>query len=173
MTTQKKLSNKYFSDKQEAMIADYLGWGQISGSGSRPFAPGDVRAEHWLGECKTHNTERPTVAFIKAHWFKIREEAAAKNRYPVLFVDNGTQQAQNTWVMTPVSLFDPTTLNVIEGPKNTSTKGNSLTFDLASTNILYKHEKVDNKITVFKIHWDRDLAVMPLSTFKEFFEESF
>ena len=36
------MNNKYYSDRQEKMIADYLGWKQVVGSGSRPFTPGDV-----------------------------------------------------------------------------------------------------------------------------------
>lgn len=167
------MNNKYFSNKQEQMIASYLGWGQVTGSGARPFAPGDVNSYNWLGECKTHDTERSNIAFIKAHWFKIVEEANAKHRYPVLFVDNGTQSSNNTWVMTNLSIFDPEVLNIIDGLKNTSTKGNSLTFDLDTATVLYKQSAVNGKINVFTIHWDKDLAVMPLSTFREFIEENF
>jgi len=167
------MNNKYFSNKQETMIAEYLGWGQVTGSGARPFAPGDVNSYNWLGECKTHDTEKSNIIFLKTHWFKISEEAGAKHRYPVLFVDNGTQSSNKTWVMTNLSIFDPATLHVVEGLKNTSTKGNSLTFDIDTATALYKQSAAENKVNVFTIHWDRDLAVMPLSAFRDFIEENF
>ena len=166
-------NNKYFSNRQESMIANYLGWKQIGGSGSRPFAPGDVNSYQWLGECKTHDTETTNIVFLKRHWLKICEEAWSKNRFPVLFVDNGTQLSQNTWVMAPLSLFDPAAINAIDGLKNTSTRGTSLTFDLADAASLYRQNTVADKFNVFRIFWDRDLAVMPLSTFRSFVEENF
>lgn len=168
-----KPNNKVFSDRQEKMVANYLGWKQVTGSGSRPFAPGDLNEYKWLGECKTHNTEQPRIAFQKAHWLKISEESRGKFRYPVLFVDNGTQQAKHTWVMTFMSVLDPDHTHVIEGLKNTAIKGSSLTFDLAETTSLYQRGSVDGEINVFKIFWDRELAVMPLSVFAEFLREYF
>lgn len=168
------MNNKYFSNRQETMISKYLGWGQVSGSGSRPSMPGDVNSDYWLGECKTHDTERPNVVFMKSHWIKISEEARAKNRYPVLFTDNGTQLSVNTWVMTSLSVFDPLIVNVLDEVKNTSTKGNSLNFNLAETKALYKEKSLESGLNVFRINWDgRDLAVMPLTTFKTFIEDYF
>ena len=167
-------SNKYYSNRQETMIAKYLGWSQVVGSGSRPFVPGDVNSCHWLGECKTHDTEKNNIVFLKRHWLKITEEAVAKRKFPVLFTDNGTQLYDNTWVMTPLSVFDPSIVNILDGLKNTSTKGTSLTFNLADTEELYKKNSADGKYNVFKIRWeDRDLAVMPLSTYRYFIEEYF
>lgn len=168
------MNNKYYSDRQEKMIASYLGWKQVVGSGSRPFTPGDVNTYSFLGECKTHDDEKPNIVFFKNHWMKICEEAAAKHRFPVLFKDNGTQRAENTWVMTPLSLFDPAIVNIIEGLRNTSRKDKSLTFNLLDTKSLYKENSVADKFNVFKIRWeDRDIAVLPLSTFRDFIEENF
>lgn len=156
------------------MIAKYLGWSQVVGSGSRPFTPGDVNSSHWLGECKTHDEEKSNIIFMKQHWLKICEEAVAKGKFPVLFKDNGTQLAKNTWIMTPFSVFDPSIVNVVEGLKNTSTKGNSLTFDLNSTMELFKQQSLENKLNVFKFTWEgRDLAVTTLDTFRELIEEYF
>ena len=156
------------------MIASYLGWRQVIGSGSRPFTPGDVGAYSWLGECKTHDTEKPNIIFLKRHWLKICEEAAAKHRYPVIFTDNGTQRAENTWVITPMSVFDPSLVNIIEGLKNTSTKGTSLTFKLDDTKALYKSGAIDGKLNMFKFQWEgRDLAVTTLETFRDYIGEYF
>ena len=168
------MNNKYYSDRQEKMIADYLGWKQVSGSGSRPFAPGDVCEYQWLGECKTHDTEKSTISFLKSHWLKISEEAMAKHRRPILFKDNGTQRAENTWVMTAMSIFLPSIVNTIEGLKNTSTKGNSFTFNPSEARSLLYQKSDPTKYNVFSLQWEgQDLAVMPLSTFKNFIEEDF
>lgn len=168
------MNNKYYSNRQEKMIAQYLGWGQVVGSGSRPFTPGDVNEYRWLGECKTHDTERSNIIFMKCHWLKILGESMSKGRYPVLFVDNGTQLAKNTWVMVSLGLFDPTIVNIIDGLKNRATKGNSLNFDLAETKALYKSQSVKDKVNVFTIRWEgRDLAVLPLSVFGDFVKENF
>lgn len=170
----KSKSNKYYSNRQEQMIAKYLGWSQVIGSGSKPFIPGDVNSSSWLGECKTHDDERSNIVFLKSHWLKICEEAVAKHRFPVLFTDNGTQLAKDTWVMTPLSVIDTSIVNIIEGLKNTAIKGSSLTFNLDDGTTLYKNNSIDNKINVFTINWDeRDLAVMPLSSFRDFIEEYF
>lgn len=167
-------NNKFYSDRQEKMIAKYLGWGQVVGSGSRPFTPGDVNSYHWLGECKTHDTEKSNIVFLKRHWSKINEEAVAKGRFPVLFTDNGTQLYDNTWVMLPLSVFDSSIVNIIEGLKNTSTKGTSLTFNLADAKELYRKNSADGKYNMFKHTWDnRELAVIPLMTFRYFIEEYF
>jgi hypothetical protein len=166
-------NNKYYSNKQESMVADYLGWHQVGGSGSKAYAPGDVNSDNWLGECKTHDTEQAKIMFFKTHWFKICEEARAKGRYPALFVDNGTQVSQNTWVMVPLRVFDPAQINIIDGLKNTSTKKNSLTFEMLEAKDLYRKGQKDDKFNMFKITWERDLGVMPLSTFKDFVAEYF
>ena len=168
------MNNKYYSDRQEKMIAKYLGWNQVRGSGSKPSSPGDVREYTFLGECKTHDTEKTNISFLKSHWVKICEEASAKHKFPVLFKDNGTQLASDTWVMTPLSLFNPSIVNIIDGLKNTSKKDASFSFNLSNAKELYRNDSVDGKYNVFKHTWnDRDLAIMPLSTFRCFVEEQF
>lgn len=167
-------NNKYYSNRQEQMIANYLDWSQVVGSGSRPFTAGDVNSSHWVGECKTHDTEQSNVVFMKTHWLKLTEEAMAKKRFPVLFTDNGTQRADNTWVMTSLGIFDPTIVNIIDGLKNTSTKGNSLNFDLESTKALFKNNAKDDKLNAFTITWEgRKLAVTTLETFRDYIKENF
>ena len=91
-------SKKYYSSKQENMIADFLKWHVVPGSGSRNCYPGDIESDEWLGECKTHTTKQP-VKFVLKEWSKIREEAIAKMKFPVLFTDDGLQNADTTWCM--------------------------------------------------------------------------
>jgi hypothetical protein len=167
------MNNKYYSNRHEKMIAEYLGWKQISGSGARPFAPGDINADQWLGECKTHDTVKDNVVFHKNQWFKICEEAYSKGRLPILFVDNGTQLSKDTWVMIQFKLIPPEIVNIIDGLKNTSIKGNTLTFNQIDTKTLYQANTVSDKVNVFKIFWDKELAVMPLETFQSFVQEWF
>ena len=102
------------------------------------------------------------------------EEAMAKHRRPILFKDNGTQRAENTWVMTTMGIFLPSIVNTIEGLKNTSTKGNSFTFNPSEARSLLYQKSDPTKYNVFSLQWEsQDLAVMPLSTFKNFIEEDF
>lgn len=95
------MSTKDYSSKQEHLIASSLGWRVVSGSGSRAFHVGDVWSDTWLGECKTHIDPGHTIVFNQSVWKKIRDEAMAKGRYPILFVDDGSQSIDHTWCMIP------------------------------------------------------------------------
>ena len=99
-------STKYYSSRQERMIADYLGWSVVSGSGARAFNPGDVRSADFLGECKTFTEPSDTIFCYHRVWTKICDEATSIMRCPVLFVDNGTQLARNTWCVVPQTIVD-------------------------------------------------------------------
>ena len=164
-------SKKDFSSKQEKMVADYMGWKVVAGSGSRPFTPGDVSGEHFLVECKTHITEKSNIIFYKKHWVKISEEARALNRYPVLIVDNGTQKSQNTWVMIPQAVLSESG-SKIEGIAITSTSNNTITFNKALADSLYKNRYED--IRYFTYQFDStNLAIMPLSDFRNLYVQEF
>lgn len=100
----KKMSNrtyskKYYSLKQEKLVAETLGWRVVSGSGARPNCPGDVESADWLGECKTHEAAGHKIVFNSSVWDKICEEADSRFKFPALFVDDGSQTKKNTWVM--------------------------------------------------------------------------
>ena len=92
-------STKYYSSKQEKMIADHLRWSVVTGSGSRSTHPGDVESDEWLGECKTHKGPGHKIKFDHNVWKKIVDEAASKYKFPVLFVDDGSQTMRHTWCM--------------------------------------------------------------------------
>lgn len=93
------LATKDYSNKQEELIAKYLGWTRVSASGARDCHPGDIKSEEWLGECKTHTKPIKEIRFLYSQWSKICEEAMTQRRFPVLFVDNGTQVIPGTWCM--------------------------------------------------------------------------
>ena len=97
------MSTKDFSSIQENKVADYLGFCVVSGSGARDCHPGDIIGKEWLGECKTHISKVSRISFKLDVWKKICDEAIAKHRYPVLIVDEGSQELANTWIMVKIS----------------------------------------------------------------------
>lgn len=101
-----KKPTKYYSTKQEQMIADYLGWSAVSASGARAFNPGDVRSSDWLAECKTHTESKDKIVIKKEWWTKLANEAKSVMKTPILCVDNGTQRLQNTWAIFPKSMHN-------------------------------------------------------------------
>lgn len=100
------MATKDFSSKQEKMIADFLGWKVVTGSGARAGHPGDIIGDDWLGECKTHVTPNHPIFFSSVVWSKIQVEAIAQHRSPVLFTDDGSQLISNTWCIFPFFLVD-------------------------------------------------------------------
>lgn len=99
-----KKPTKYYSSKQENMIADYLGWSVTPASGARNFNPGDVKSSDWLAECKTHTSPKDRIHIKKEVWLKLANEAKSLFKSPVLIIDNGTQRAENTWCVFPKRL---------------------------------------------------------------------
>lgn len=91
---------KYYSSIQEKRLAAALGWQPVSGSGSRACRPGDIHSSTWLGECKTHTEPYNKIHFKFTVWNKIKDEAISQFKYPVLFVDDGSQLLSRTWCMT-------------------------------------------------------------------------
>ena len=66
------MTNKEASYKQEHMVADFMGWSVVTGSGSRPFTPGDISSDHFLVECKTHTKD----IYIYFFFFSLVREAS-------------------------------------------------------------------------------------------------
>lgn len=91
-------STKYYSNKQESMISNYLGWTKVPASGAL-MKPGDIYSDEYLGECKTHMISGVPVSFNIDVWTKLKREAMSQFRRPVYFSDDGSQQIQNTWVI--------------------------------------------------------------------------
>ena len=97
-------SSKYYSGIQENTIAKSLDWSVVTGSGARSTFPGDVESDMWLGECKTHTSPNHNITFNYTVWNKIDKEATSKFKYPVLFVDDGSQSLNKTWCMIPANV---------------------------------------------------------------------
>lgn len=93
------MATKDYSSKQESMVAEYLGWKTVVGSGARDFHYGDIVDLEWLGECKTHIRRQKQIKFLKQHWEKLKEEALFHHKNPVLITDNGTQHLVDTYCL--------------------------------------------------------------------------
>lgn len=167
------MSTKDYSSKQEKMIADYLGWSVVSGSGAAACYPGDIISDEWLGECKTHMTSGNKIVFNKSHWKKICDEAFVKRRYPVLFTDDGSQKSAKTWCLFRANCIDPSSVLFVDFP------------DLnQKTNIGFHHDElmslywsnvsdavIGDEEIVFRIPWNGEkVAVTMLSTFHKIFQ---
>ena len=171
------MTNKEASSKQEHMVADYMGWSVVSGSGSRPFRPGDITSEYFLVECKTHTEPKANITFKKSHWKKIQEEALAKDKFPILVTDNGTQTPLHTWIMIPMRIINNCAIpNSVDGLNNTSRSGNTVIFDDFMARQLYNSSTSHKTVTVFMYKWstsDDYVAIMTLSEFRDFYKEKF
>lgn len=165
------MPTKDFSSAQENMIADYLGWSVVSGSGAAACHPGDVISDDWLGECKTHVKPEQKIFFSKSVWKKICDEAMIKRRYPVLFTDDGSQRSNKTWC-----LFSHRQVNRDECTTySDSTFVNRTNISFGHLTMILNYENINinpDKPAVFLFRWGEDtVAVCPLSTFRELFGE--
>lgn len=150
------MNKKYYSDKQEKLIANYLGWFQVVGSGSRPMLTGDISSTNWLGECKTHITSGNNILFDSKVWDKIVSEASAKFRQPAYFVDDGSQDTDKTWVMF-MDTYLSSRFEVVEYP-----------YKINKT-ITFKHSDLKARtpyLAVYKLHLGNyDVMLTTLETF--------
>jgi len=164
------MNKKQSSNKQEKMVADYMGWKVVTGSGSRPFNPGDVNGYNFLVECKTHIEEQVNIVFYKKHWKKISEESLSKHRYPVLITDNGTQRAANTWVMLPKRMIsDSFSICQCDDSWNKSRSNTTITFEHRAIMQTYRRSYSENNINYIPAKFDdEELAIMPLDEFRNF-----
>lgn len=168
------MTNKEASSKQEKMVADFLGWRVVTGSGARPFTPGDVNSDHFLVECKTHVEEQDNIVFQKKHWEKISIESRTVNKYPALIVDNGTQKSKNTWVMIPKRMFADDKVFKIFGLVNTARTDSTITFKNSAASLLFKLGHHDKKTSYFP-EWcnGEQVAIMSLEEFRNFYQQEF
>lgn len=153
---------KYYSNKQEKMIANYLDWEVVSGSGARDFHPGDIKSDRWIGECKTHTSSVKKITFRKDVWIKIQNEAHSQFKLPVLFVDDGSQDIRRTWCMFPSSVaanYEPASLP-IKFKVNISFDCDKL-LDYKDPFILYDY--LETEFEVSKV------GIVPLVKFKDMF----
>ena len=165
------MSTKDFSSVQERTIAEYLGWKVVTGSGSRAGCPGDITSDSWLGECKTHVNSGKKISFNRSVWNKISCEAASKFKYPVLFVDDGSQSISRTWCLFPYKVISDPGYCVVD-------------IDLeVRANIVFQHSQMlemynslrrkhdPNEIILSVPFCDTYLGIVPLEVFRQMFGE--
>lgn len=157
-------STKYFSNKQENMIARLLNWTVVKGSGARSLHPGDIQSDVWLGECKTHETPGHKIIFNQRVWKKIVDEAVSKYRFPALFVDDGSQTIMHTWVM--YSCLPSIPVTVVNFPHVVKT---NVSFD--SLDMLDHRKHIDGTSPViYTVSIDRVAYISTLEDFHEMFK---
>lgn len=157
------MSNKESSNLQESTVAKYLGWKVVSGSGARPFHVGDVVSEDWLGECKTHNTSRNAITFNLNVLKKISDEAMSKHRFPVLIVDDGSQQVDNTWCCVSILPW----VSVTSTLASSAVKINALSITIPYVKML----SLDRTEIYTVITSKGPLYIMSITKFKDLIEE--
>jgi hypothetical protein len=156
-------ATKHFSNIQENMIADYLNWDVVVGSGARNFHPGDIISDRYLGECKTHVERTAKIYFNHSVWLKIKSEAMSKFKVPVVFTDNGTQNLRHTWCI--ISARDCDCLNELN------------TFKIKSKHINVNESELFEKLAsnlencCLSFTWnDEDIYLMHIFAFKHMIE---
>ena len=160
------MSTKDFSNAQEWMVSNYLGWNRVSGSGGATCTAGDVISDKFLGECKTHETEGSKVVFRQDVWSKIQNESMVFGRIPVLIVDDGTQEWRRTYCLinppADSSILPKDEFHVMKFDVNFK---KHLSFD--PDKLYNKFKKKDNAIYV--VPWfDGNVWLMKLQTFNEY-----
>lgn len=79
--TWNKNATRYYSGKQEKVVANKLKGRCQNNSGATTFQKGDIIAGDWIIECKTKTSESKSFG-IKKEWLdKIKEEAISMNKY--------------------------------------------------------------------------------------------
>lgn len=165
---------KYYSNKQEKMVAKALGGYPVGGSGAMPAVPGDVKTYDWLVECKTHVDSGQKITFNFDVWTKIEKEAMAVHRKPVLIVDDGSQNERFTWCLCRSNNLNLSAFVTVPFPV------------AIRKNIICQHEKMRDALKegtkqyaglfyeggVFEVDWNgTNVIVLPLVVFKEIFEK--
>ena len=171
--SEEKKPTKYYSNKQEKILASELGWAKIGGSGAAPCAPGDIRASEWLGECKTH-TKESAILFDLGVWNKIKEEAYSRMKKPVLFVDDGSQKPDNTWCVCLAKNINASSLMLTDLPmavkKNITFKDKEAKSALKEVADIYVGEFYTG--VAFEYEWNGEtVLVMTFETFKGIYKK--
>lgn len=157
-------STKYYSDKQEKLVANYLGWKQVSGSGARPFDKGDVISDDWLAECKTHEKSGSKIYFNASVWKKIQEESMTSHRNSVLITDDGSQTLAKTWCLTHPWYVD-TSLFKLSKDKIII---ESVNINFADSFLRKYYLDETNTCQVF-VWGKKDVIIVPIKLFKAMF----
>ena len=170
----KSNTTKFYSQKQEDIVAKALRGYRIGGSGAAPGVPGDVKTYDWLVECKTHMESGKNIFFDLDVWNKVQNEAMAMHKKPVLIVDDGSQSLDKTWCLCRSANLNLSSTIVAEFPKvirkNITASSTALTTALKKLAKEYPQEIYEH--AAFYANWGgQEVTILPLSEFKELFEK--
>lgn len=157
------------SKLQEYKISEYLGWAQVPASGSRPFNPGDIVTDHWLGECKTHIAYGCDVIFRGSVWNKIEREAMSTFKYPILFADTGWANLAETWCVVPSKMVNSARyIGVPEDHADRWKASIRFAHEQLGTYYLEKNREYGNHPVVVSKLGSSNVAILPILYFKDF-----
>lgn len=154
-----KVDKKYFSKLQEVVVAKFLQWKVTAASGSRPCKVGDVYSDEWIGECKTHVSPNHQIDFKRKVWDKICDEASSQFKFPALFVDDGSQDVDNTWVMFKPSVVGGNDIYTVNVKKDFTT---SIKFK----SDVWKSQLPSNSKVIILPESEKNIGITTLENFK-------
>lgn len=97
--TYNKDSTRYYSERQEKVVAKALNGRQTANSGATMFSKGDVKTSHFLIECKTLLKSSKSISIKKEWIIKNKEEAFQTGKdYGVLAFNFG-ENSENYYVI--------------------------------------------------------------------------
>lgn len=102
----RKISTREYSEKQEKIVAKYLGGRKTPNSGATLFDKGDVLTEDTVIECKTKTKESKSHT-IKKEWIDtLKKECISlgKSNWIIVF-DFGTQKLHDQYVIIPIDYY--------------------------------------------------------------------
>ncbi len=168
MPTRNQEATRFYSDRQESAITEFLGWKRTPASGSRPFVKGDIVSDEYVGECKTHVSPREDIIFNLLDWTKICTEANGSIKRPVLFTDDGTQKVIHTFCMMHSKFADG--IHIIENSAMNlcSISATRIRFNVATVNTVIRDT------SAIHIRLDAsDVVIMHIKAFKRLIDGDF
>lgn len=166
LLSKSQMTTKATSRKQESMVAAYLGWDVVSGSGARDFHPGDIKSDDWLGECKTHMKPVDWLSFNLRVYDKIVNEAMSQMKKPIYFVDDGTQTVKGTAVLFSLKYLSSKDF-IYHGTHSTVVSKER------QSNIRIKGHLTYDYLIIQRWYSGEDIIVMSLDNFKRYLEGDF
>jgi len=94
-----KIPTRFRSKRQEEQVAKAVGGQRQPNSGATPWAPGDVKTDKLLVECKTKMTPSESISVKKEWLIKNREEAVFMGKpYSVVAFNFGPDE-ENYYIL--------------------------------------------------------------------------
>ena len=135
-----------------------------------------------LENARPHTVRKDDISFMATHWLKICNEAESQFKYPALFVDDGSQKLDHTWVMFRDKVFlDPNKIvadetthpelaGYLHGTVNLKFNRKNLQMFYDQLQSIKEKAGMDNQFIVIHAKFSNEIvAIMPLPEFSERF----